>query len=145
MRHSLLPKETLSDVKFEVEEAVALAAAASPTPSCASSIAGPISIYGDSMVLGLCEDRCNSCVMISLRPVAGSKTENRWKAAMEKRDGEERCRTPAVEKSDVGLQRESFQRWRRRRRGLVTPPDHGYGGNVRGLGDVIQVSQHIHI
>ncbi|KAL4564399.1 hypothetical protein LXL04_028463 [Taraxacum kok-saghyz] len=26
----------------------------------------------------------------------------------------------------------------------VTPPDHGYGGNVRGLGDVIQVSQHIH-
>ncbi|KAL4573405.1 hypothetical protein LXL04_020209 [Taraxacum kok-saghyz] len=27
----------------------------------------------------------------------------------------------------------------------VTPPDHGYGGNVRGLGDVIQVSQHIHI
>ena len=94
MRHSLLPKETLSDVKFEVEEAVALAAAASPTPSCASSIAGPISIYGDSMVSGWCEDRCNSCVMISLRPVAGSKTENRWKAAMEKRD--------------VGL-----QRWRR--------------------------------
>ena len=27
----------------------------------------------------------------------------------------------------------------------VTPPDHGYGGNIRGLGDVIQVSQHIHI
>ncbi|KAL4554701.1 hypothetical protein LXL04_037303 [Taraxacum kok-saghyz] len=26
---------------------------------------------------------------------------------------------------------------------IVTPPDHGYGGNVRGLGDVIQVSQHI--